>query len=165
MPDDPQTQFMTFLDRHQGIVSKVARMYCWHREERRDLEQEIVAQLWRSFPNFDQRASFSTWAYRIALNVSISYVRSATVRNRHSGVETTEASLLADDGDQVERDDRLRALYVFASKLDGLNRALLLLYLEDRNQRDIAEVLGISESNVSTKINRLKQRLREEYST
>jgi RNA polymerase sigma-70 factor (ECF subfamily) len=125
-------RFQALLAQHEKIVFKVAAMYCRNAEDRRDLAQEICVQAWRSFGSYDEARSFSTWMYRIALNVAISFARSAGHRTRHA----------------------------FIDQLDALNRALMLLYLEDRSYREIAEVLGITETNVATKINRLKQRIR-----
>jgi RNA polymerase sigma-70 factor, ECF subfamily len=151
--DPLQEQFIALLDEHERIVFKVAALYCRNAEDRRDLEQEITAQLWRAFPRYDTSRSFSTWAYRIALNVAISYSRRAGVRQTVELVHEPAAR-------RPERDDRIEALERFMSQLDELNRALLLLYLDEQSYREIAEVLGISETNVATKINRLKDRIR-----
>ena len=162
---DPTTQrqqtFQSLLDRHANIVLKVANTYCWHPEDRRDLSQEIRTQLWRAFPAYDETRRFSTWMYRVALNVAISHVRRAIARRDH----TTE--LLRDDlevvderGDADTQDARIALLQCFIHGLDPLNRALLLLYMEEHSYAEIAEVLGITTTNVATKINRLKQRLR-----
>jgi len=169
--DSPQDRFQALLERHRKIVFKVANMYCRNPEDRRDLAQEIGTQLWRSFPGFDESRSFSTWMYRIALNVAISFARQASHREKHSlsleesrlddhGVGEGGIDAIDDNAALHEPDERVRALHRFIDQLDVLNRALMLLYLEDRSYREIAEVLGISETNVATKINRLKQRIR-----
>ena len=162
--DSPQTRFQALLERHQKIVFKVARTYCQHAEDRRDLEQEIVAQLWRSFPRYDEGRSFSTWMYRIALNIAISFARSSGHRKKHS-VSLDERALGPTDDSTAahERDDLVQTLHHFIDRLDDLNRALLLLYLDENSYNEIAEVLGISVTNVATKISRLKQRLRKEF--
>ena len=159
--DSPQDRFQALFEQHRKIVFKVANMYCRNAEDRRDLAQEIGTQLWRSFPGFDASRSFSTWMYRIALNVGISFARTAIHREKHS-VALDDAGLDAIDDNAAlhEPDERVRALHHFIDQLDVLNRALMLLYLEDRSYHEIAEVLGISETNVATKINRLKQRIR-----
>lgn len=155
-----QQQFQTLLAEHRGIVFKVARIYARGSDEREDLAQEIAAQLWRSFGAYDaSRAKFSTWMYRVALNVAISYARS----NARAGcLEPLDAMHLETPGAAgvVEPDGRLPALYAFIGALDALNRALILLYLEDRSYAEIAQVLGISETNVATKLGRIKQKLR-----
>jgi RNA polymerase sigma-70 factor (ECF subfamily) len=154
-------RFQALLDQHEKIVFKVASMYCRNAEDRRDLAQEICVQAWRSFGSYDATRSFSTWMYRIALNVAISFARSAGHRDRHTVPLDEDVHVIADDKAVInETDERVRALHTFIDQLDALNRALVLLYLEDRSYREIAEVLGITETNVATKINRLKQRIR-----
>jgi RNA polymerase sigma-70 factor (ECF subfamily) len=154
-------RFQALLAQHEKIVFKVAGMYCRNAEDRRDLAQEICVQAWRSFGSYDATRSFSTWMYRIALNVAISFARSAGHRTRHVVPLDEDAHDIADDGATLhEPDERVRALHAFIDRLDALHRALMLLYLEDRSYREIAEVLGITETNVATKINRLKQRIR-----
>ena len=156
--DPPHERFEALLESHRGVVAKVAFTYCRNAEDRRDLEQEIAAQLWRAFPRYDPARPFATWVYRIALNVAISFVRTAYRRPTVPLDETTATAPTPSD----EPDDRLRVLQRFLDRIDHLNRALLVLYLDDRSYRDIADVLGISETNVATKLYRLKQRLREE---
>jgi RNA polymerase sigma-70 factor (ECF subfamily) len=160
MKTDARRQFGELLEQHRGIVFKVANTYARDPDDRAELAQEIAAQLWRAWPGFDPSRSVSTWMYRIALNVAISFVRSEGQRRRHA-VALDEALHDAADTTDHETDHALRTLHRFIATLEPLNRALLVLYLDERSQREIAEVLGISETNVSTKINRLKQRLRD----
>jgi RNA polymerase sigma-70 factor, ECF subfamily len=161
---DAETQFAELLERHRGIVFKVAATYCRNPADREDVAQEIVTQLWRAFPKFDARRTFSTWMYRIALNVAISFVRSNIVRERHTvALEATHDVEDASAGPERE-DERAKLLYAFIDRLDALNRALLLLYLDEHSYRDIAAILGITETNVATKISRLKQRFAREMS-
>ena len=159
-----QPAFSALLQQHAGIVFKVANTYARLPEDRADLAQEIAAQLWHAWPKYDSARSFSTWMYRVALNVAISHVRVQTMRNRHDAVPLDDALHdVADTGAiDHESDQHLRLLQGFIARQPPLDRALLLLYLEDRPQREIAEILGISEANVSTKVGRLKQRLRDE---
>ena len=162
--DDRQADFSALLKRHTGIVRKVANSYAHGPEDRADLAQEIAAQLWHAWPRYDPARSVTTWMYRVALNVAISHLRSVELRRRHDAVPLDEALHDVVDSNAVdpEHEQRLRLLQGFIARQPALDRALLLLYLDDRPQRQIAEVLGISESNVSTKIGRLKQRLRNE---
>ncbi|HET7931448.1 MAG TPA: sigma-70 family RNA polymerase sigma factor [Rhodanobacteraceae bacterium] len=162
-----QRRFEALLREHQRIVFKIAAVYARNPHDREDLAQDIAAQLWRSFKSFDAaRAKFSTWMYRVALNVAISHVRDV----RRSGAEFVQplddAQLhgVADGGaphdEAMQREQRSAGLHAFISGLDPLNRALVLLYLEDRSYAEIADVLGISETNVATKLNRIKNKLR-----
>jgi RNA polymerase sigma factor (sigma-70 family) len=164
MSSDLDERFVALLDSHPRIVAKIARMYCWHADDRKDLVQEITLQLWRAFPGYDNRRPFSTWMYRIALNVAISFVRRAGRRAQHAAPLDPESLEQIPHHDDEDSDPLLAALEVFVSRLDALNRALLVLYLEDHSYKDIAEVLGISETNVATKVSRLKQRIRENLS-
>ena len=158
-----QQRFEHLLREHQRIVLKVASMYTRQVEDRQDLVQEICIQLWRSFSSYNaQRGRFSTWMYRVALNVAISQWRKASPDvERLEPLQSHHLESL--DSEPVEKDDeRLRELYRFIGQLDALNRALILLYLEDRSYGEIAEILGISETNVATKISRIKQKLRSQ---
>lgn len=124
--------------------------------------QEIAVQLWRAFPAYDAARPFSTWMYRIALNVAISFVRRAG-RDRAVLVDGAALeSVAVDEAD--EPDERVRVLRRLIAELDDLNRALVLLYLDERSYREIGEILGISETNVATKLNRIKERIRSEAS-
>ncbi len=156
--------FSELLQQHAGIVFKVANTYARGSEDRADLAQEIAAQLWRAWSKYDPSRSVTTWMYRIALNVAISHVRSNSVRLRHDAIPLDDD--LHDLADPAAADPEteqcLRLLQGFIARQTPLDRALLLLYLEDRKQGEIADILGISESNVSTKIGRLKQRIRDE---
>ena len=162
--DDARSGFETLLHRHSGIVFKVASSYARLPEDRADLAQEIAVQLWRAWPKYDPARSFGTWMYRVALNVAISHVREQALRQRHDAVPFDEQLHdIADAGaEDHERGQHIRLLQRFIQRQAPLDRALLLLYLDDRPQREIAEILGIGESNVSTKIGRLKQRIRDQ---
>jgi RNA polymerase sigma factor (sigma-70 family) len=161
MTADAGQAFAELLQRHRGIVFKVAGSYARDPHDRDDLAQEIAAQLWRAWPKYDSARSFSTWMYRIALNVAISHLRSETHR-RHHAVPLDDAlhDAAFDNAADADTAEGLRILQRFIATLDPLDRALLLLYLDERSTREMAEVLGISESNVTTKISRLKQRIR-----
>lgn len=158
-----QQQFAALLDAHRGIVFKVAAMYARQRDDRDDLVQEICIQSWRSFPRFDpDHGPFSTWMYRIALNVAISQVR-RDVRGHtlaHDALQDEHLETLMGAADVDVPDPRIAALHELIRQLDALNRALIMLYLEDRSYSEIADILGISETNVATKISRIKQKLR-----
>jgi len=154
--------FGTLLERHRGILFKVANSYARLPEDRADLMQEIATQLWRAWPQYDPARTFSTWMYRIALNVAISFGR-GDGRRRHTMVPLDDEHDIADhNATDHETEQQLQLLQRFIHQQKPLDRALLILYLDERPQREIADVLGISEANVSTKIGRLKQRIRNE---
>lgn len=160
---DARDTFDARLQAHRKIVFKVAASYATGVEDRADLAQEIAIQLWRAYPAYDESRSFSTWMYRIALNVAISQFRIASRDRRHTVPLEESLHDAPDHGTpQPEDDASVRALQAVIQRLDPLDRALLVLYLEERSTREIAEVLGIGESNVTTKLSRLRQRLRTE---
>jgi len=156
-----QERFQTAVDQHKKILYKVCNSYCRNRDDRDDLAQEIIIQLWRSFGKFDERYRFSTWMYRIALNVAISFYRRENRRTRY--VISDGEHLLEAIDETKSQPEEIRLLYEFIEGLDPLNKALVLLYLEGNNYQEIAEVLGISETNVATKISRLKSKMKQEF--
>jgi len=157
-----RTEFAELLGRHAGIVRKVAASYSRNAHDRADLMQEIVAQLWQAYPRYDRARPFSTWMYRVALNVAISSVRSEQQRRDHVMEFDPENHDIAAESTDHAADQQLAMLQRLIASLDPMSRAVMMLYLDDRSHRDIAEILGISESNVGTKIGRLKQRIREQ---
>jgi RNA polymerase sigma-70 factor, ECF subfamily len=155
-----QDRFQSLIGEHKKILYKVCNLYCKNPDDREDLAQEIAIQLWRSFGSFDDRCRFSTWMYRIALNVAISFYRRENTRIRYV-FSDNERLLNAIDETANEREE-IQVLYQFIESLDAFNKALVLLYLEGNSYLEAAEVLGISETNVATKISRMKKRMREE---
>jgi len=155
--------FAVLLQRHRGLLAKVVGSYAWQAQDREDLGQEIAAQLWRAWPSYDATRPVTTWMYRIALNVAISWVRG---RSRELGHRESWDAARHDIPDpqahDPERDQQVELLHRFIHALPPLERALMLLYLEERSHREIGEVLGISEANAATRISRLKQRIRQE---
>jgi RNA polymerase sigma factor (sigma-70 family) len=157
-----QERFQALVEEHKKILYKVCHSYCRNPGDREDLAQEIMFQLWRSFGGFDERVRFSIWMYRIALNVAISFYRRESVRTRH--VIPGEEHLLEAVDERSSPSDEVQFLYRWIEELDPLNKALAILYLDGNNYGEIAEVLGISETNVATKISRMKDTLREKAS-
>jgi RNA polymerase sigma factor (sigma-70 family) len=156
-------EFAPQLDEHKGIVYKIAHAYARNPEDWKDLTQEIILQLWKSYPRFDPRFKFSTWMYRVGLNVAITAYRRE--RRRTNSVVPMEEVVVepAAQTEQTGLDSHIAELYRIIGQLDELNRALMLLYLDDMSYRDIARTLGISETNVATKISRLKLRIKEQF--
>ncbi len=154
--------FQEIAEAHKGIFFKVARTYCQDEEERQDLVQEILIQVWQAFPKYNDQFKISTWLYRISLNVAISFYRKSTVRKNKTSPLTDQFVTLPET-DKAEKDQPLQLLEQFINELKELDKALILLYLEDRNHAEIAEILGISLSNVSTKVARIKDKLKQRF--
>lgn len=157
---DDQARFSELVERHSGIVRKVAATYCGDPVGRADLSQDILANLWAAWPRYDADRPFSTWMYRIALNVALSHVRDIYRVRRMMVPLGEEHNSVAALGPDYAANRMLDIVYTAMADFDPLNRAILLLYLDDRSHREIAEIFGIGESNVGTKINRMQQKLR-----
>jgi RNA polymerase sigma-70 factor (ECF subfamily) len=156
--------FKSWAAEHGGIILKVARAYTRTNEDCQDLAQEILLQVWRSLPQFEGRASASTWSYRVALNTAIGWHRKERRRrvNHQSLFDVEELPGTGfDGGATVGNREIVERLYAAIHKLPKTDAALVLLYLDDLSYREMAEVLGISESNVGVKLNRAKKVLGE----
>ena len=158
---DAKEAFLRLLDQHFGIIRKVAAGYSSSLADRHDLMQEISLQLWKAYPRYSPERPFSTWMYRIALNVAISFLRSSSRPVRQT-VPLDEVEIADESAGARQPDERIPILQSVIAALDPLNRALLLLYLDDHSYREISSILGITETNVATKLNRLKQRIRRD---
>ena len=160
-----EDRFLRLLEEHSRILYKIANVHCRDSEDRKDLAQEIVIQLWKAYPRYDDAFKFSTWMYRIAMNVAISFHRSAGRRNRDT-VRTESLEVIdfaAADRAMSDAADDLLALRQLIGRLDKMSRALIFLYLDGHSHEEIAEILGISATNVGTRIGRIKQRLQREF--
>jgi RNA polymerase sigma-70 factor, ECF subfamily len=159
-----KTLFTTWLGEHGSSVVKVARAYTLNNEDCQDLAQEILLQVWRSLPQFEGRASAATWFYRVALNTAMNW-RRKDIPRRLRQQPLVEMQALAPEGsqssEQAQQRDTVEQLYKAIHQLQKGDAALVLLYLDDLTYREIAEVLGISESNVGVKLNRAKKALGE----
>jgi RNA polymerase sigma-70 factor, ECF subfamily len=159
-----ESLFKSWLIEHGGAVLKVARAYTFTTEDCQDLAQEILLQVWRSLPQFQGRASASTWIYRVALNTALSWRRKE--HRRHSRqqplLEVADSSVAGSgSAQQIVQREAVERLYAAIRQLPKTDAALVLLYLDDLSYRQMAEVLGISEGNVGVKLNRAKNALCE----
>ena len=161
-PVSKQDRFVALIDEHRKILFKIAGSYARRPADREDLIQEMVFQMWRSFDRYDETQRFSTWMYRVGLNVAISFYRGQTRRSRVI-VNDEKLVELAPARDTHENDEELATLQRLIEGLGEFERALVILYLDGNSYADIASVLGISESNVGTKLNRIRQKLRDQY--
>lgn len=159
---DLHQNFLALVEANKGVIYKVAHSYCRDAEDRKDLIQEIIIQLWRSQDRFNDQYALSTWVYRISLNVAISRFRKSKRRGSEKPLQAA-IELVGDDSSKIVEDDNLRLLHQFIGELKELDRALVLLYLDEKSHQEISEVLGISPSNVATKIGRIKKSLKAKF--
>jgi len=148
------------ITENQGAIHKVCNVYANSREDREDLKQEIILQLWKSYPGFQGKSKFSTWMYRIAFNTAITNIRKS---KRHPIIEAlsgTKQSIPAKE-DIDYMDDDMNSLFKAIAKLKDVEKAIVTLYLEEKSYKEIGEIVGISEKNVSVKIVRLKDKLKK----
>lgn len=157
---DLQEAFIRLMNEHRGILHKVCRLYCFTDIDRQDLFQEIIIQLWRSYPSFRGEAKFSTWLYRIALNTAIS-----DLRKQQRRITPTDPGQLPTELQDIqysrEKEEQLQLLYEAIGRLTEVEKALTMLYLEDKSYQEMEEILGISQNNLRVKMNRIKEKLRK----
>lgn len=152
-----EQQFIDLVGRHKQIVYKVCFMYGGNDDDINDLYQEVMLNLWKAFPRFRGGSKPSTWVYRIAMNTCISQLRWKQARPRTVAFTMPMAELMADSREH----DNLKELYSLISRLSVLERALILLWLDDKSYDEISEILGITVSNVGVRINRIKAKLKK----
>lgn len=155
-----QEEFVGLVQEHRSLLYKVCRLYCFSGADRQDLFQEMIIQLWRSYPHFRGESKFSTWLYRIALNTAISDLRKQ--HRRPSPVNMNEIPTpLQEMTWPGEEEQQLRQLYAAIDKLSEIEKALVMLYLEDRSYEEMEEILGINQNNLRVKMNRIREKLRK----
>lgn len=163
MSKENKTQrFQKIIEENKGILYKVINIYCKDTQDKKDLEQEILIQLWKSLEKYNTNYKISTWIYKIAMNVSISFYR----KNRNTPAHLSIDSIFIEKDYEEQNDyikDKKRILNVFIAKLNEFDKAIILLYLEDYNYKEISNIVGITETNVGSKINRIKNKLKKTY--
>tara|TARA_R110000850_G_scaffold6374_1_gene24959 strand:- start:994 stop:1488 length:495 start_codon:yes stop_codon:yes gene_type:complete len=151
--------FVEQLETNQNIVHKVCRLYTNNQDAHNDLFQEITIQLWKAFPKFRGDSKFSTWMYRVALNTAITLYRKKKRRIKTQEFDSIEFKIKAVEYDDTE-EQQLKLLYNAVKELNDIEKALVFLYLEDKNYKEISETMGISEVNARVKMNRIKTKLK-----
>ncbi|MCA9138812.1 MAG: RNA polymerase sigma factor [Planctomycetales bacterium] len=162
LEEDPKSIFTRWLEEHSSSVLKVARAYTLTRDECQDLAQEILLQAWRSLPKFQGKSSPATWFYRVALHTAMNWHRNDRLRRARQQpfLELEDRAINEPEcAEQVQQREMVEQLYQAIQQLPKTDSALVLLYLEELSYREIAEVLGISESHVGVKLNRAKKAL------
>jgi RNA polymerase sigma-70 factor (ECF subfamily) len=152
-------QFVTALEDNQNIVHKVCTLYTNDRDAHNDLFQEITIQLWKAYPKFRGESKFSTWMYRVALNTAITLYRKSKKSVHTQDFDSVIFKIKADEYDPTE-EQHLTLMYKAIKQLGDIDKALVFLYLEDKNYSEISDTLGISEVNARVKMNRIKTKLK-----
>lgn len=151
---ESDTQFLEMIRQNEGIIYKVTSFYTDKDHPISDLYQEVVLNLWKAFPSFRGESKYSTWIYRIALNTCVSFYR----RSKNN---VTYVDISMDIPEIQETDDQIQELYRLINRLGKIERALVLLYLDDKSYKEISEITGLSVTNVATKLSRIKDKLKQ----
>jgi RNA polymerase sigma-70 factor, ECF subfamily len=155
-----QAEFVQLIREHNGLIQKVCNLYAVTFQDRQDLYQEIIIQLWRAWPKFRGDSKLSTWMYRVALNTAIS-----DYRKQQRIVITTELDLinreLADQAIGCDREEKLQLMYEAIRHLSEIEKALVMLYLDDKTYDEMEDILGINQNNLRVKMNRIREKLRQ----
>jgi len=158
MTADIKDSFVKQINTHQNIIHKICHFYCYNENDKKDMYQEIMLQLWKSFPAYQGKAALSTWIYRVALNTAIS---KRIKKHDFVDIENQQLLILSTQAEALEQKEELRILYKAIGQLNKIEKAVILLWLEDHSYQDIADITGISLKNVSVRLVRIRQKLAE----
>jgi len=154
-----ETEFIRVIQENEGVIFKITTMYTDNRDDQKDLYQDVVYQLWKSFDSFRAESKISTWMYRIALNTALTRLRKS--KRMGNQISMDRVVMQQTENYDPEFEVRLKVLYSHIKKLNVLERGLMLLLLEGKKYDEIAEITGLSSSNVGTRISRIKQKLKK----
>jgi RNA polymerase sigma factor (sigma-70 family) len=157
---DKKDAFITAITENQGLIYKIASIYTKSIDDRNDLTQEIVYQLWKSFGTFNQKSSLSTWMYRVAMNVAIYHLK--ITKRKILTVPLDEQFLDFHEVDNSEIEEKWGIFKKHIDNLNLLDKGIIILYLEKKSHEEIALIIGISTSNVGTKLSRIKEKLKQQ---
>lgn len=155
-----EQQFLGQVMDHQAIIHKVCGMYCDNEEDKKDLFQEILINLWKSFPSFRGDSTFTTWMYRVSLNVAFQRLRK-TAKNREQAVLPTTFDTLNSPGKEDLPNIQRQQMYAAIEKLNEVEKAIVMLYLEENGNEEIAKIIGISQNYVRVKMTRIRRKLKQ----
>ncbi len=150
-----EKEFLDSIKAHQNIIHKICFVYCRRKSDKEDLYQEIILQLWKSYPSFNNRSAFSTWMYRVALNTAITM----TKKNWLFTETDKLPDISAENENMMELSEEIRILFKAISQLEKVEKAIILLWLEEKSYEEIAETIGITVKNVSVRLVRIKAKL------
>ncbi len=152
-------EFTKLLQENQGIIHKVCNIYFYNRPGKEDYIQEIIIEVWKAYPNFRKQSKFSTWMYRVALNSAIDILRKE--KNQPKTINLSQSELDIPDNPGNKESEKKEKLYRAINQLSDIEKAIIILYLEDYSYKEISEIVGISETYTGVKINRIKTELQK----
>jgi RNA polymerase sigma factor (sigma-70 family) len=154
-----EKEFLALIEKHKGLLHKVSRMYMDEPEDREDLFQEIVLQLWKSYGTFRGESQISTWMYRVAVNSALTFFKKE--KKKPDNIRMHPEMDLKDDNDEMHRETQLDYFYKAVQLLNPVEKALIFLFLEGQSHKEIGQNLGITEVNARVKLNRTKDKLQD----
>jgi len=160
--DKLQADFIEIVEENKKLIYKVSHMYCDQADDVKDLFQDIISNLWTAYPTFQQKSKVSTWIYRVSLNTAITWLRESTKHSKR--IEYT--NWIPDMTNETDHtiDELYEQLYSAIDSLGNVDKAIILLFLDDTSYDEIAEIIGLTKTNVATKISRIKQKLKNHLS-
>jgi RNA polymerase sigma-70 factor (ECF subfamily) len=155
-----EAAFVAMIKQNEGVIFKITTIYTDNADDQKDLYQDIVYQLWKSFDSFREEAKISTWMYRVAMNTALTRTRKKKRQGNRVSMDWVVLQQTAQDDSEFE--ERLKQLYASIHQLNALEKGLILLLLEGKHYAEIAEITGLSPSNVGTRLSRVKQKLKSQ---
>ena len=162
MKSTNENEFVSLVQKHQNLIHKICRLYTRSDAEHKDLFQEITIQLWKAYPKFRGDSKFSTWMYRVGLNTAITLYRKSKRRIQSLNIDDFSYKIPQTEAYDDTEDQQLQLIYEAIKKLNDIEKALIFLYLENKNYEEISETIGISEVNARVKMNRVKKKLKKQ---
>ena len=151
-----EAEFVSLLEENQRIVHKICRIYANNMDEHQDLFQEIAIQLWKAYPSYKGNAKFSTWMYSVSLNTAMSLFRKKNVETTQFLLENHDFKIVIEDDDE----EKIKKMYDAIHQLNDVDKALIMMYLDEKEYAEISQILGITEGNARVKMNRAKNKLK-----
>ena len=158
-----KNDFVSIVKEHQGVINSICRLYYIDAEDIKDARQDIILQLWRSIPTFRSESKMSTWIYRVALNTIITKMKSERKNNLNEPLSDAHLNNNA-TFDHIEDDD-IQQLLFLVSQLEAADKAIMVLHIEGYSNKEIAETLKLTATNISTRMSRIKTKLKETFKT
>ena len=160
MKSTKEIEFVTLVQEHQNLIHKICRLYTNSDAEHKDLFQEITIQLWKAYPKFRGDSKFSTWMYRVGINTAISLYRKSKRKILSYRFDDVSYKIPQTETYDDTQDQQLKSIYAALNHLNDIDKAVILLYLEDKSYKEISDTIGISEVNARVKMNRIKKKLK-----